>query len=256
MTTHINTANALNAAETSLQKSFTQKSAKPDSLGKTDFLKLLMAQITNQNPLNPMDSQSMMQQLTGMGSLEQLININDSLAILNKTQAEIVRANTFAFLDKDVKIRSQTVELNRGQASGIQFQIPREAAKVKLTVMGADGQAVRSVDLGAFAAGSHAVRWDGLDKQGIRAPDGRYRFQIVAKSSEDQRLAVEMFRLGKVSGVKFGAGGPKLNIGGEDIDLRDVIEMSNRSERIFGNMLPATLRQDIRSRPPVTERRR
>ena len=68
MTTHINTANALNAAETSLQKSFTQKSAKPDSLGKADFLKLLMAQVTNQNPLNPMDSQRRMTQMTGMGA--------------------------------------------------------------------------------------------------------------------------------------------------------------------------------------------
>ncbi|MEE8434924.1 MAG: flagellar hook assembly protein FlgD [bacterium] len=256
MTTHINTANAISAAENSLQKAFTQKSAKPDTLGKDDFLKLLMAQITHQNPLNPMDSQGMMDQLTGMGSLEQLISINESLGKLNKTQAEIVRANTFAFLDKDVKIRGQTVELNRGQTSGIQFQIPREAAKVKLTVIGAEGQAVRSMDLGAYAAGIHAVRWDGLDMQGNRAPDGKYRYQIVAKGPENQQLQVELFRQGKVSGVKFGAGSPKLNIGGEDIDLRDVIEMSNRSERIFGDRLPANLRQDIRSRPPVTNRRR
>ena len=90
MTTHTNTVNALNAAGNSLQKSFTQKSAKPDALGKDEFLKLLMAQVTNQDPLNPMDSQGMMDQLTGMGSLEQLININDSLGKLNKTQAEIV----------------------------------------------------------------------------------------------------------------------------------------------------------------------
>ena len=249
MTTHTNTENILNAAGNSLQKAFTQKSAKPDALGKDDFLKLLMAQVTNQDPLNPMDSQGMMDQLTGMGSLEQLININDSLGKLNKAQADIVRANTFAFLDKDVKIRGQSVEVNRGQASGIEFQIPGEADKVKLTVIGADGQAVRSVDLGARAAGIHSVKWDGLDKEGNRAPDGKYRYQIVAKGPEDQQLQVEMFRQGKVSGVKFGAGSPKLSIGGEDIDLRDVIEMSNRSERIFGNRLPANLRQDIRSRP-------
>ena len=257
MTIHTNTANnVLNGAETSLQKSYTPKSAKSDSLGKDDFLKLLMAQVTNQDPLNPMDSQGMMDQLTGMGSLEQLININDSLAKLNKSQLEILRANTFAFLDKDVKIRGQTVEVNRGQVSGLEFQIPREAGKVKLTVIGADGQAVRSMDLGAYAAGTHAVRWDGLDKQGNRAPDGKYRFQILSKGPENQKLQVELFRQGKVSGVKFGAGSPKLTIGGEDIELKDVIEMSNRSERIFGNLLPANLRQDIRSRPPVTDRRR
>jgi len=100
VTIHTNTANnVLNGAETSLQKSYTPKSAKSDSLGKDDFLKLLMAQVTNQDPLNPMDSQGMMDQLTGMGSLEQLININDSLAKLNKSQLEILRANTYAFLD-------------------------------------------------------------------------------------------------------------------------------------------------------------
>lgn len=256
MTIQTNTANALNAAGNSLQKSFTQKSAKPDSLGKDDFLKLLMAQITHQNPLNPMDSQSMMNQLTSMGSLEQLITINDSLGKLNKTQSEIARANTFAFLDKDVKIRGNTVEVTRGRSSGVQFQIPSGADTVRLTVIGANGEAVRSINLGAHSAGMHPVAWDGLDKQGNLAPDGKYRFQIVAKDPDNRQLPVDVFRQGKVSGVKFGAGSPKLNIGGEEIDLKDVIEMSNRSERIFGNMLPATLRQDIRSRPPMTERRR
>lgn len=256
MTTHTNTVNALNNANNSLQKAFTQKSATPDSLGKDDFLKLLMAQVTHQNPLDPMDSQGMMDQLTGMGSLEQLININGTLDKLNATQAEIVRANSFAFLDKDVKIRAQHVELSRGRSSGMEFNIPTGAEKVRLTVVGANGEAVRSLELGAYEAGTHPVNWDGLDKQGNRAPDGKYRFQIVAKGPENRQLQVEMFRQGRVSGIKFGTGTPKLRIGGEDIELKDVIEMSNRSERIFGDRLPANLRQDIRSRPPMMERRR
>lgn len=256
MTTHTNTANALHAAGNSLQKSFTQKSANPDTLGKDDFLKLLMAQITHQNPLDPMDSQGMMNQLTSMGSLEQLITINDSLGKLNKTQGELVRANTFSFLDKDVKIRGQHVEMNRGRHSDMEFQIPTAAEKVRMTVIGADGEAVRTIELGAFSAGIHPVQWDGMDKQGRQAPDGKYKIQIVAKGPENRQMQVDLFRQGRVSGVRFGTGSPKLNIGGEEIDLKDVIEMSNRSTRIFKDRLPANLRQDIRSRPPLTERRR
>ena len=100
----ITTANIQNA-NNALQRSLSSRSANPETLGKEDFLKLLLAQTTHQDPLNPMDSAGMMQQLTGMGSLEQLININKTLGDLNLTQNDIVRANTFSFLDKDVTIR-------------------------------------------------------------------------------------------------------------------------------------------------------
>lgn len=255
MTNHINTANALQAADNSLQKSFSQKSEKPDTLGKQDFLKLMMAQVTHQDPLNPMDSQGMMQQLTGMGSLEQLININDSIGKLNKGQNDLVRANAFSYLDKDVKVRGDKVSLMQGKPSGVQFQLPHEADQVKLTVIGSDGQAVRNLDLGALAAGSHMATWDGLNTQGGQAPDGSYRYQIVAKSSENQQIPVDMFRQGKVSGVRMDGGVPKLKIGSEEISVRDVMEMSNRSEHMFGNRLPAALRDEIRARPPVTQRK-
>ena len=255
MTTQIQTANALQSADNSLQRAFAKKSETPNSLGKDDFLKLLMAQVTHQDPLNPMDSQGMMDQLTGMGSLEQLININDTLGNLNRTQAELMRANSYSFLDKDVKVRGDTLELKQGQAPGLEYQIPGDVEKVRVSILNNEGQVVRNLNLGAQAAGHHNVDWDGRNAQGLPAPDGNYRFRVTAHNGDDQQIPVDLFRQGRVSSVRFEDGQPKLRIGGEDIDLKDVMEMSNRSRHIFGDRLPATLRQDIRTRPPRTERR-
>lgn len=255
MTTHIQTANVLQAADNSLQKAFAERSAQSNQLSKDDFLKLLMAQVTHQDPLNPMDSQGMMEQLTGMGSLEQLININDNLANLNSGQTDIVRANAYSYLNKDVTVRGGGVNVLQGQAPGLQYRIPREAGVVKVNIIDQQGEAVRSLDLGAQAPGHHTVDWDGKNSQGQKVPDGSYRYSVTAKGVDNEPLSVDLFRQAKVSGVRFENGTPKLKIGDEDITLSDVIEMSNRSERIFGDRLPATLRQDIRTRPPMTKPR-
>ena len=75
MSTIASTQSALQAADNSLQRAYDTPTGESDKLGKDDFLKLMMAQVSNQDPLNPMDSQGMMDQLTAMGSLEQLVNI-------------------------------------------------------------------------------------------------------------------------------------------------------------------------------------
>lgn len=251
MTTHANTAAALQAADNSLQKAFAKQTGPGNTLGKDDFLKLLMAQMTNQNPLDPMDSQGMMDQLTGMGSLEQLININKALGRLDKTQTDIVRANAFAYLDKDVTVRGGGIPVSSGQAPGLQFRLPREAESVHISIVDPSGVMVREFKMGPHGPGSHSVAWDGTDNVGERVTDGFYRYAVSAKAADEEPVPVDLFVRGKVAGVRFEGGRPKLRVNGEDIDVRDIIEMSNRSQRLFGDRLPSNLRQELRARPPA-----
>jgi len=247
--------NAVSAANNSLQKSFTTHAPQSNKLGKDEFMKLLMAQVTHQDPLNPMDSKGMMDQLTGMGSLEQLVNLNEAVGKLGETQADVLRANTFSFLDKDVAIRGGGVPVSNGQAPGLQFSVPRDADSVKLAIVNAQGTVVRELDLGAQGPGPHAVAWDGQDREGKPVPDGFYHYAVLARSKDDETIPVDMFVRGKVSGVRFDNGRPKLTINGEDIDVRDVIEMSNRSQRLFSDQLPSALREELRGGAPATKRR-
>lgn len=250
-----NVQNALQAAGNSLQRHYAAGSAEPDKLGKDDFMKLLMAQVTNQDPLNPMDSKGMMDQLTSMGSLEQLVNLNEGVGELQNIQRDIVRANTFAFLDKDVTLRGGGVPVNNGQPSPLQFSLPREAEAVRINILDPQGVPVRQLELGPQGPGTHAVPWDGTDANGKPVPDGFYRYNVSARGADEESVPADLFVTGKVSGVSFANGRPKLRVNGEDIDIRDVVEMSNRSERLFSDQLPSALRNELRPGDPVTRRR-
>ena len=246
------TSAALRTASTSLQNSFARKKAEgADSLGKDDFLKLMMAQATHQDPMNPMDSQGMMQQLTAMGSLEQLMSVNKNLDSLGQVQSDIARANTFSMLEKDVTIPGGKVKLNEGLAPGMQFSLPREVATVRVVVASPDGQVVRTLEMGAQASGNHAVKWDGRNDQGEMLPDGNYTYSVKAATSDSEDVPANLFVSGKVSGIRFDKGRHLLKVNGEEVDLKDVVEMSNASQRLFGDRKPQPLRDALTPRPPA-----
>lgn len=254
MTIQSNTSAQIQAADNALQRSYTRSGGASDKMGKDDFLKLMMAQVTHQDPLNPMDSQGMMQQLTGMSSLEQLVNINSGLGELRQTQDDVLRANTFAYLDKDVSLPGGGVSVNRGAAPGMQFRLEAEAEQVLVSISRADGVPVRSLEMGAMGPGAHAIAWDAADSDGRPVPDGFYRFSVNARSVDEQSVPVEQYVRGKVSGVRFDNGRPKLTVNGAEVDIRDVVEMSNRSQRLFSGQVPAGLRQEIAPQPLATRR--
>lgn len=247
---------AIRSASTALSNSYSKKT--PDgesSLGKDDFLKLMMAQATNQDPMNPMDSQGMMNQLTSMGSLEQLVNMNKQMESLNTVQNDISRSNVFSFLDKDVKVRGGSVKVSEGAAPGMSYSIPREAEMIKVNVSDQQGNSVRTITLGPQGPGSHQVNWDTADEDGQSVPNGTYRYSVVAKTAEDESLPVSMIMQGKVAGVTFKNGRPLLQVNGEQVDINEIIEMSARSSALFGNRPPMPLRQSIEPKPPVTNSR-
>lgn len=256
MSTIDTTATALQAADQSLQRAFDKPSEKSDKLGKDDFLKLMMAQVTNQDPLNPLDSQGMMDQLTSMGSLEQLVNINGQLGELKGTQADIVRSNAFSFLDKDVSVRGGNIPVNGGKAPGLQYSLPRQAKSVLVNILKADGSALRQIELGTQKEGAHTLPWDGLDNEGQAVADGYYNYNVIAKGGDDQVIPTDLFIRGKVAGVNFNKGRPMLKVNGEDVDINDVIELSNRSEKLFSDRVPTNMREDLSPRPPAERRRR
>jgi flagellar basal-body rod modification protein FlgD len=212
--------------------------------------------MTNQNPLNPMDSQGMMNQLTSMGSLEQLINMNKQLGSLNQTQNDVARSSAYTFLDKDVTVKGGASQVRNGTATDLRFQLPREANAVQVGIVDKAGVTIRTLDLGAQGRGSHVVNWDGKDKDGDPVLDGTYTYAVNAKSSDNEPVPVETFMTGKVSGVRFDNGRPFLRVNGQEIDAREIVELSNRSHRLFSNMQPLPLKQDLQPAPFMEQRRR
>ena len=256
MTPSANKQAAMHNAGNVLQKSFSTPAERQSKMGKDDFMKLMMAQATHQDPMNPMDSAGMMQQLTSMGSMEQLININESLANMQKVQGDVMRANTFAFLDKDVTVRGGNLPVKGGAAPGMRFELPREAHDVTIAITNEQGVPVRTLELGGFANGAHQAIWDGKGDDGMVVNDGQYKYQVMARDANGESVPASLYAQGKVSGVQFENGRPRLKINGEDVDIADIVEMSNRSERLFSNQVPAQLMRDMKGAAPIGSDRR
>jgi flagellar basal-body rod modification protein FlgD len=228
-------------------------SRKPgEPLGKDDFLKLLMTQMTNQDPLDPLDSKGMMDQFAQMGSLEQLQNIRGELESLNKSQASILQSTAAAYLDKDVTVKGGTGMVAEGKASPFQFKLPRAAA-VQVAILDAGGSPVRTLDLGDRGPGSHRVEWDGRDSDGDVAPNGRYTYQIDAKSDDGESVPADTFVTGRISGVRYENGTQYLRMNGEEFTLEDVNALSNESERLLGGRKPMGPRTELTPLPPAAE---
>jgi flagellar basal-body rod modification protein FlgD len=250
------TQNQVRQASTSLNNAASHPSSGKGTLGKDDFLNLLMTQMTHQDPLNPMDSQGMMNQLTTMGSLEQMMNVNKQLDKLNQTQTGIAQASAYSFLDKDVTLKGGVANVLQGGTQPLQFQIPREAESIRVDITDASGAAIRTLDVGAQGPGKHTVIWDARDNNGDLVADSAYPFMVTAKASDNDPVPVETLMHGKVSGVRFDNGRPMLKVNGQEVDIREIIEMSNQSQRLFGNMQPYSLREAMQPLPPQMERRR
>ena len=109
MKTVNNVEQALQFNATSLRNHAAKSSNDGKELGKQDFLNLLMTQMSNQNPLDPMDSEGMMQQLAALGTVEQLQNLNSLTAKMMEVQLQIARATAGSLLGKDVEVGAREI---------------------------------------------------------------------------------------------------------------------------------------------------
>ena len=220
-----------------------------DNMGKADFMNLLMAQMTHQDPLNPMDSTGMMNQLTQMGSMEQMINLNKQVGQLNTTQSDIARFNAYSFLDRDVSITGGKVTVQAGRPHAAQFRLQQEAEAVSVTITDLNGNPVRHLELGQNQAGSHRLEWDGLDNNGDPVGDGTYLYNISATSPGGQAISAELLVQGRVGGVSFRDGRPMVQVNDQWFDINDVEEVTNSSANLFNPLSPKPMATQLNPMP-------
>jgi flagellar basal-body rod modification protein FlgD len=202
-------------------------SASQTTLGKDEFLHLLVTQLQNQDPLNPMDSTAFTAQLAEFSSLEQLHNVNTNLEALQVTQAGIENSQAVTYIGKQVMASGQTVQMADGEAQNLHFTLGRDAAAIYINLYNAAGQYVRGIEEGARAAGNQAVRWDGADSNGNILPDGVYSFEVLAVDGQNQMVPVATYTTGLVRGVTFQSGAAYLLTDSQEIPLSAVLQVTN-----------------------------
>jgi flagellar basal-body rod modification protein FlgD len=176
------------------------------------FLALLVSQLRNQDPLNPMQNSEVTSQLAQINTVNGINKLNETVA---KLMGQVDSGKTLqaaAIVGRQVMVPGTSLTLANGEGSG-GFSLGAAADAVTVTIKDAAGVVLHRADLGKQAAGLHKFTWDGVTDGGQNAANGAYTFEIAATAG-GKALTAESLALGRVDGVVPGTDGLMLNIAG------------------------------------------
>ncbi len=191
-------------------------------MGQEAFLQLLVAQLQNQDPLDPTDSREFVTQLSQLSGVEQMVQMNERLASIEIAQAGIVNAQLGSLVGRTVTATSDGAWLGASGGAAVGFDLGARAERVEVTIRDESGRVVRTLGLGETFPGTRRVDWDGLDDAGVRAPAGRYSVEVKAFDASGRPVPVTQEVTGVVAGISFESGVPELVVGDLRVRLGDV----------------------------------
>lgn len=201
------------------------------TMGKDDFLKLMIEQLKNQDPLNPMDGSEYAAQLAQFSSLEQLSNLNSAVQESMNANYQLTQSinNSLmaAMVGKEVKVAGQVIQAAGQDSVSLGYTLPADAKSVTVKIYDQYGQLVRTIENLPGQSGDSKLSWDLSDNDGNKVTDGYYSFDVEAVDYQGQAMTVDMFKTGIIDGVKFSKDGTYLMIGGAQYSISDVTEILN-----------------------------
>lgn len=185
------------------------------------FLKLLVAQLQNQDPLNPMDNAQVTTQLAQISTVSGINQLNDTVAALGASMGVTQYLQAASLVGHDVVIGGNTLDLAGGKGNG-GVELGADADHVVVSVQDASGNLVRTMDLGAQKAGDRFFDWDGKTDGGTTAPDGHYTFSVTATAG-GKAVTFDALMTARVEGVVSTSTGAMLQLpNGTQIAFADI----------------------------------
>ena len=204
----------------------TSSTSSSTTLGKEDFLRLLTAQLANQDPLEPVDNQAFVAQLAQFSSLESLQNVSSQLETLLVAAASQTQLNTTSLVGKTVTYSTDELTVaTAGAAPSTQVKL-EAAGTVTALIQNENGTTVRALALGSRQAGSFDLAWDGRDASGNPVAAGTYTIDLSAVAPDGTDVAVEARVTGLVTGVSYDGDAAELLVGGDAVAMADVVQVA------------------------------
>ena len=200
-------------------------------LGKDDFLKLLVTQLQNQDPLSPMSGSDFAAQLAQFSSVEQLSNINSTLTqsvSANQLLSQsISNALAATFIGKQVRASGDTFALNSTGNVKLGYTLASAADTVTVNIKDGTGAVVRTLQVHGTDKGDNTFTWDGNDDHNQALPPGTYTFAVSAKDADGKNINSSGFSFGTVTAVRYKSNGTVFVVDGLEIPLSDILEIMN-----------------------------
>jgi len=189
------------------------------------FLTLLVTQLRNQDPLNPMDNAQITSQMAQISTVTGIDKLNATLQSMAASFSADQSLQATAMIGRSVLVPGSALQLQNGAAQG-GIDLPQAADTVVVSIRDGSGQVVHKFDLGAQAAGVLGFQWDGATDSGASALPGSYSFSVEAVQG-GKKFDATALALGLVSGVTQGKDGVALKVNGMGsvplADLRQVM---------------------------------
>jgi flagellar basal-body rod modification protein FlgD len=176
------------------------------------FLNLLITQMQNQDPMNPMDNTQITTQLAQLSTVEGINNLNTSLQGLLGSYQASQTLQAASLVGHAVLAEGAGLTLSGGQAGG-GLMLDRAADRVSVSIEDGAGKVVRTLELGAQDAGVVTFGWDGTGDAGQQLPDGGYQIAVTATANGQQVTATPL-SLDQVGSVSVNGGELDVNLTG------------------------------------------
>ena len=206
-----------------------QRVASRNTLGKDDFLRLLVTRLANQDPSSPMQDEQFIAQMAQFTQLEQMQNMNSNLE--KALSADFLLSQTInntmatSLIGRTVKVQSDSVVLDQTGVATIPFDLEEAAGDVTIEITNSDRSLVRALRIQGASAGANEITWDGLDANGSPVAPGQYNLKLVATDADGNAVTAHAYFNGKVDGVRYVDGSGMLTVGNVLIPLSDVLEI-------------------------------
>jgi flagellar basal-body rod modification protein FlgD len=187
----------------------TTSSSKTSALGQDQFLTLLVAQLQNQDPLNPADATEFTSQLAQYSQLEQLFNLNDSMEQLATAQNNSERLSALTLIGQDVVVENSEFTLSKEPVE-IGYKVDGTVTDVDLLIKNSDGKTVATLSASDLSEGNHFLTWDGKNSSGTALDPGTYSIQISAKNGTTASASVSPLVRSEVTGIDLSGSEAKI----------------------------------------------
>ncbi|MEM1094298.1 MAG: flagellar hook capping FlgD N-terminal domain-containing protein [Bacteroidota bacterium] len=192
------------------------------ALGRDEFLTLLVAQLRNQDPMNPLEGHEFAAQLAQFSSVEQLMNLNEGIEGMQEMQGLLASSTNSGvaagLMGQGVEVTTNRIEWS-GEAVETGYELAADAQSVTIEVKDSRGRVVRTEAFGAQEAGTETWTWDGNNDNGDRVAEGTYTFEVKATDGQENDVSASPFRRGVVDRVTFGQNGISLWVDGTPVAM-------------------------------------
>ncbi|CAX59169.1 flagellar hook assembly protein FlgD [Erwinia billingiae] len=178
----------------------------------SNFLTLLVTQLQNQDPTNPMDNSQLTTQLAQINTLSGIEKLNTTLGSISGqiNSGQSLQATTL--IGHGVMVDGTQVLVGSGQTTPFGVSLEQASTATTATITDSSGKVVQTINLGGLSAGVHTFSWDGSTADGTTAADGKYSVSLSASNASGQ-LVTQPLNYALVNGVTNDTSGAVLDLG-------------------------------------------